>query len=74
MEANLEGLYENMDTSDITKEYFIQERDLVKEIHRLHHKEEEKWRLKSRSLWLQAGHQNTKFFHQYANHKKMPRL
>jgi hypothetical protein len=28
---------------------------------------EEAWRLKTRSLWLLSGDENSKFFHQYAN-------
>jgi len=28
------------------------------------------WRLKSRALWIEAGDQNTKYFHAYANHRK----
>jgi hypothetical protein len=28
------------------------------------------WRLKSQALWLQAGDDNTKNFHGYANYKK----
>ena len=33
-------------------------------------KEEEKMRLKSRSLWIEACDMNTHFFHRYASHHK----
>jgi hypothetical protein len=32
---------------------------------------EKEWRLKSKALWLQAGDDNTKFFHRYANCRKI---
>lgn len=31
---------------------------------------EEQWRLKSRAIWMKAGHSNTKFFHNLANDRK----
>ena len=37
--------------------------DLQKELHKALRREEEYWRIKSRSTWLQAGDKNTSFFH-----------
>ena len=31
---------------------------------------EEEWRLKSRAIWLKAGDENTRFFHNYAKGRK----
>ena len=33
-------------------------------------KEEESTRLKSRDLWIEAGDNNTKFFHRFASHRR----
>ena len=32
---------------------------------------EETWWLKRRVVWLEAGHNNTKFFHRYANQRRI---
>jgi len=33
--------------------------------------QETTWRLKSRALWLEAGDHNTKYFHSYANQRRV---
>jgi hypothetical protein len=32
--------------------------------------QEDLWRIRSRAIWVQSGDQNTKFFHQFANHRR----
>ena len=43
---------------------------LRREINELIHHEEVYWRQRSRSIWLQAGDKNTRFFHQRASQRK----
>jgi len=52
----MEGLH-------ITPEILNKEAAYQRNIHQSFRREEEHWRLKSRSLWLKAGDRNTSFFH-----------
>jgi len=55
---------------DITHELLTREAKLQKTYHQACREEEEYWRQKSRSLWLQAGDKNTRYFHQQAEAHK----
>ena len=44
--------------------------DLQKELHKALRREEEYWRVNSRSTWLQAGDKNTSFFYKQAECRK----
>jgi len=52
-------------TSDIEKEAKLQA-----EVYREYRKEEEYWRLKSRSMWLKSRDMNTAYFHKQANMRR----
>jgi len=49
------------------KEYYqnekAQEEELYNQLSRIKREEEEKWRIKSRQMWLESGDKNTSFFH-----------
>ena len=52
-----------MEDMDISKDNLTLEKELQVNIHKAFIQEEEFWRLKSCSLWLQSGDMNTSLFH-----------
>jgi hypothetical protein len=43
---------------------------LEQERNNILHANEEKWRQRSRAIWVQSGDQNTKLFHHFSNHRR----
>jgi hypothetical protein len=64
--SQLEALQDEMEIIEIQQNLLTQEKKLHKEYLQALAEEENAWRLKSRSLWLKAGDQNTSFFHNQA--------
>lgn len=59
----LENLQANMESNEITAKLLEQEIKAQRSTYRSLGKEEEYWRIKSRSSWLNAWDRNTSFFH-----------
>jgi len=49
----------------------IQEEELYNKLSRIKRREEEKWRIKSRQIWLESGEKNTSFFHKQATARQV---
>eukprot|EP00253_Pinus_taeda_P022364 PITA_22364 len=60
----------DMEQSPVSPSMLQKEVELQKEVHRSSREEEEYWRQKSRTLWLQSGDKNTSFFHKQAEARK----
>lgn len=63
VKAKLKNVHRIIDSQGTSQDILTQEKDLYWQLHNMNRKEEEKWRLKSRNLWLQVGDKNTTFFH-----------
>jgi len=60
---SLQTLQSDMEIKEITTEVLETETQAQRLVHQSFRKEEEYWRIKSRSLWLKEGDRNTAFFH-----------
>jgi hypothetical protein len=62
----MEAIRGKIESEQITQSLLVEEKSTFLEYHKAMHIEEEKRRIKSRSLWLQVGDKNTKHFHRGA--------
>jgi hypothetical protein len=61
---------QRLEEEEVTESLLNQEKEANQQLHHSLRREEEHWRLKSRSLWLKAGDSNTSFFHKQAQNRR----
>jgi hypothetical protein len=66
----LTTLFKIIDEGPLNSSQLIELKEMEDLKHSWLEKEEQSWNLKNRALWLEAGDNNTKYFHQYANFKR----
>jgi len=66
LKAQLEETQSKMEVATITVDIQAMETLIQQKLQKAIRNEEETWRLKSRSMWLKAGDQNTTYFHRQA--------
>ena len=69
--SEIEGWMEGLYFQDLARFSNEEHRELISRLEKrkrgLLYEKEVIWRLKSRALWLEQGHENRYFFHQFAN-------
>jgi hypothetical protein len=61
--SELTDIQRIIENEEVTQEALNREKEAYQNLHSAMRREEEHWRLKSRSLWLRVGDSNTSFFH-----------
>jgi hypothetical protein len=69
-EEKLASIQQRLEEEEVTEALLNQEKEANQQLHHSLCREEEHWRLKSRSLWLKAGDSNTSFFHRQAQNRR----
>lgn len=65
-QRQLSDIQEKMENNEVTLDLMQKETNVYQKYIKALKREEEMWRIKSKSLWLQAGDKNTNFFHKHA--------
>eukprot|EP00253_Pinus_taeda_P012894 PITA_12894 len=71
IKAKLEDLHSTIEGCGFQQEDKDQEDKLYCQLYRINREEEQKWRIKSRKLWLKGGDKNSAFFHKKTTARKI---
>jgi hypothetical protein len=71
VEAGLETLYNSEGFGYLTETQKLEVKQLEEKKRNILLEKEKEWRLKSRAIWLQAGDENSKFFHHMQMEEKI---
>jgi hypothetical protein len=66
----LRKIQQQMESKTVTETLMNQEKEAQQHLQHTLRREEEHWRLKSRSLWIKEGDSNTSFFHKQAQSRR----
>jgi len=67
----LKRIHSIIEEQGLTQEYKDLKGNLYFHLYCTSREEEQKWRIKSRQLWLQEGDKNTAFFHKQVTIRKL---